>query len=63
MIILFIIVGGIKDIWFLVFGGIGYLADKRKLRYAVELEKYTLLSENYFKLSKGFSQKARIEEY
>ena len=30
----------VADIWFLVFGGIGHLADKRKLRYAVELEKY-----------------------
>lgn len=29
-----------SDIWFLVFGGIGHLAEKRKLRYAVELEKY-----------------------
>lgn len=30
----------VSDIWFLVFGGIGHLAEKRKLRYAVELEKY-----------------------
>lgn len=30
----------LADIWFLVFGGIGQLAEKRKLRYAVELEKY-----------------------
>ncbi len=30
----------ISDIWFLVFGGIGHSAEKRKLRYAVELEKY-----------------------
>lgn len=28
------------DIWFLVFGGISQLAEKRKLRYAVELEKF-----------------------
>lgn len=31
----------IADIWFLVFGGIGHLAEKRKLRYAAELEKYS----------------------
>lgn len=30
----------VSDIWFLVFGGIGHVAEKRKLRYAVELEKY-----------------------
>ena len=30
----------VSDIWFLVFGGIGHLAEKRKLRYAVELENY-----------------------
>ena len=30
----------VSDIWFLVFGGIGQLAEKRKLRYAVELESY-----------------------
>jgi len=30
-----------SDIWFLVFGGIGHLAEKRKLKYAVELEKYS----------------------
>lgn len=30
----------VSDIWFLVFGGIGQLAEKRKLRYAVELENY-----------------------
>lgn len=30
----------VSDIWFLVFGGIGHLAEKRKLRYAIELEKY-----------------------
>lgn len=30
----------LADIWFLVFGGIGQMAEKRKLRYAVELEKY-----------------------
>lgn len=30
----------ISDIWFLVFGGIGHSAEKRKLRYAVELENY-----------------------
>lgn len=30
----------VSDIWFLVFGGIGHLAEKRKLQYAVELEKY-----------------------
>lgn len=28
------------DIWYLVFGGLSHLADKRKLRYAAELEKY-----------------------
>lgn len=28
------------DIWFLVFGGISQLAEKRKLKYAVELEKF-----------------------
>lgn len=31
----------VSDIWFLVFGGIGHLAEKRKLRYAVELENYS----------------------
>lgn len=30
----------ISDIWFLVFGGLGHLAEKRKLRYSVELDKY-----------------------
>lgn len=30
----------LSDIWFLVFGGIGQTAEKRRLRYAVELEKY-----------------------
>ena len=30
----------VSDIWFLVFGGIGHMAEKRKLRYAVELENY-----------------------
>ncbi|MBQ8233465.1 MAG: hypothetical protein IJZ34_16295 [Lachnospiraceae bacterium] len=30
----------IADIWFLVFGGIGHLAEKRKLRYAADLAKY-----------------------
>ena len=28
------------DIWFLVFGGIGHLAEKKKMRYAFALEKY-----------------------
>lgn len=28
------------DIWFLVFGGISQLAEKRKLKYAVELEQF-----------------------
>lgn len=28
------------DIWFLVFGGISHLAEKRKLKYAVKLEKF-----------------------
>lgn len=28
------------DIWFLVFGGISQLAEKRKLKYAVELDKF-----------------------
>lgn len=28
------------DLWFLVLGGISQLADKRKMKYAVELEKY-----------------------
>lgn len=28
------------DIWFLVFGGISQLAEKRKLAYAIELEKF-----------------------
>lgn len=31
----------LADIWFLVFGGIGQMAEKRKMRYAVELEKYS----------------------
>lgn len=30
----------IADIWSLVFGGIGHIAEKRRLRYATELEKY-----------------------
>lgn len=30
----------VSDIWFLVFGGIGHLAEKRKLKYAIELKKY-----------------------
>lgn len=30
----------VSDIWFLVFGGVGQLAEKRKLKYAIELEKY-----------------------
>lgn len=30
----------LSDIWFLVFGGIGHLAEKRKLWYAADLEKY-----------------------
>lgn len=30
----------LADIWFLVFGSIGQIAEKRKLRYAIELEKY-----------------------
>lgn len=30
----------VSDIWFLVFGGVGHLAEKRKLRYALELENY-----------------------
>lgn len=30
----------VSDIWFLVFGGIGHLAEKCKLRYTIELEKY-----------------------
>ncbi len=30
----------VSDIWFLVFRGIGHLAEKRKIKYAIELEKY-----------------------
>ena len=29
-----------SDIWFLVFDGISHLAEKRRLRYVAELEKY-----------------------
>ena len=32
----------LSDIWFIVFGGISHYADKRKLRYAAELEKMNL---------------------
>lgn len=32
----------LSDIWFIVFGGISHYADKRKLRYAVELEKMNI---------------------
>ncbi len=28
------------DLWYLVFGGVSQLAEKRKMKYAVELEKY-----------------------
>ncbi len=28
------------DIWFLVFGGLSHMADKKKLKYAINLEKY-----------------------
>ncbi len=30
----------LSDIWYLVFGGISQAADKKRMRYAVELEKY-----------------------
>lgn len=30
----------VSDIWFLVIGGVGQFAEKRKLKYAIELEKY-----------------------
>lgn len=30
----------ISDIWYLVFGGIGQAAEKKRMRYAIELEKY-----------------------
>ncbi len=28
------------DVWFLVFGGLSHMADKKKLKYAIDLEKY-----------------------
>ena len=34
-----------KDLWFLTFGGISFNAEKRKIKYATELEKYKIETE------------------
>lgn len=30
----------LADVWYIVFGGISQIADKRKIKYSIELEKY-----------------------
>lgn len=46
------------DIWFLVFGGISHAADKRKMKYAADLEKY---HQELFQSIEQIPEEKRIE--